>query len=297
MNIVNDGNSIKCAEIGIDTADILSKDRMRILELISQESMYPAQIAKILDMQVQAVYYHVKIMEKAGLIKFVEYEEKQGAVAKKYVSIADSVGVILNKKGWKPVITIKNKTPKLFADFIKDGFFEGRLILGSPDPHGKYRARGSEYGMVEIAMHIGQYCSFSFPLYLLDTELEDKDKKKNLILAGGPKVNTLVADINSKLPINFKEETFDIYSNLSKKRYGEDVGIVELVENPFSKNSKILLIGGLNHHGTRAAVLSIIKKREQLEKGNEHDSSVIAKIVEGFDEDGDGIVDSIDILE
>ncbi|MBI2079654.1 S-layer protein [Candidatus Micrarchaeota archaeon] len=297
MKIIREDEAIRCAEINLESAGVLSKDRLKILEVIAQEPMYPAQIAKVLNMQVQTVYYHIRLLEEAELVKFLEYEEKKGAVAKKYNTIADSVVVVLNKKGWKPIGSTKKQTPKLFADFVKDGYFDGKFVLGSPDPHGKYRARGSEYSMIEIAMAIGQYGTFSFPLYSLDTELKEAEKRKNLVLAGGPKVNMLVAEINNKLPINFKEETFDIYSNISKKRYGENVGVVELIENPFSKNSRILLVGGLNHHGTRAAVLSIIKKRDQLEKGNNYDASVIAKIVEGFDEDGDGVVDSIDILE
>jgi hypothetical protein len=53
----------------------------------------------------------------------------------------------------------------------------------------------------------------------------------------------------------------------------------------------------LTHFGTRVAVLSLLQKTRELEKGNFHDSSKIAKVVQGFDENGDGIVDAVEILE
>ena len=39
--------------------------------------MYPAEIARMLKIQIQAVYYHIKILKSAELIKFSGYEEKQ----------------------------------------------------------------------------------------------------------------------------------------------------------------------------------------------------------------------------
>lgn len=300
MRIVSEENKyLGCKEIEPNALEILSKDRLRILELLNNEPMYPVQIAKKMDMQVQTVYYHIKLLERAGLVEFSEYEEKQGGIAKKYVAKTESVAVVLNKKGWKEGggTTSKKETPIIFKSFIEQGTFNGKIILGSPDPHGKYRARGSEFCMVELGMLLGRYCNFTFPGYLLDTELREGDKKQNLILAGGPKVNTVVGEINKQLPIYFEENSFDIYSKLSKKKYGENVGLVELVENPFNKKNRILLIGGLNYHGTRAAVLSILKKSRQIEQGNTYDTNVLARIVEGFDEDGDGIIDSVEILE
>jgi len=300
MRLFSDDNQyIKCKEMKADSLNILTKDRLKILELLNSEPMYPVQIAKITNMQVQTIYYHMKILEKSGLIEFSGYEEKQGGVAKKYIAAADSIAIVLNKNGWRKGkhISKKEVIPKLLQPFMREGFFDGKMILGSPDPHGKYRARGSELSMVEVGMLLGQYGTFSFPGYLLDTEIKPKDRKQNLILAGGPKVNMLVNEINKQLPIRFEESTFDVYSTLSKKKYGENVGLIELINSPFYKRSKILLIGGLNYHGTRAAVLGLIKKMNKIEEGNIHNSSIMAKVVEGYDDDGDGVVDSVEILE
>lgn len=295
--VSEDNNAIGCAEITSSSVGVLSEDRLKMLELLAKEPLYPAQLAREMHMSVQTVYYHVKLLEDAGLVKFVEYEEKRGAVAKKFASVSDSLAIVLNKDAWKRNVVKKKNLPELLIPFIKNGFFNGRMVLGSPDPHGKYRARGSELCMVEFSALLGQYAAFSFPLYSLDTELRESEKKQNLILAGGPKVNVLVSEINKNLPIKFEEAAFDIYSTLSKKKYGENVGVVELINSPFARNSKILLLGGLNQHGTRAAVLSLVKKMKQIQEGNMYNSKVIAKVVEGFDDNGDGVVDTVEILE
>jgi len=297
MKLITEGKSLECREINADSVDVLSKERMEILKMLATEPMYPAQIARAMDMQVQAVYYHIKLLEKAGLVGFVEYEEQRGAIAKKFATSADSFAVVLNPKAWAKYREEKVRVPSLLAPFVKNGNFNGKMVLGSPDPHGKYRARGNELCMVEFSMLLGHYANFSFPLYVLDTELKESDKKKNLILAGGPKVNTLVLEVNRHLPIRFDEKSFDVKSKLSGKKYGENIGLVELIDNPFNKSKKILFLGGLNQNGTRAAVLGITKKLKEIEEGNAYDSTVIAKVVEGYDDNGDGVVDAVEILE
>ena len=293
----NEGKTLECKEIEGDSMKVLSEERLEILELISKEAMYPAQIARKVRMQVQAVYYHIKLLEKAGLARFVEYEERRGGVAKKFASASDSLAIVLNKEGWAKFREQKTEVPSLLSPFIKNGMFDGRMVLGSPDPHGKYRARGNELCMVEFSMILGQYAGFSFPLYVLDTEMKEGEREMNLVLAGGPKVNTLVSEVNSHLPIQFDAGSFDVHSTLSGKKYGENIGLVELIENPFNRKKKILFLGGLNQNGTRAAVLSLVKKMKEIEEGNTYNPDIIAKVVEGFDDNGDGVVDAVEILE
>jgi len=298
MKLLNESNeAVGCSQITPESVGVLSSERLKMLELLAKEPQYPAQLARQMGMSVQTIYYHVRLLEEAGLVRFVEYEEKKGGVAKKFASVADSIAIVLNNESWKRHVAAKKPASKLFAPFIKNNLFNGMIVVGSPDPHGKYRARGSELCMLEFAALLGQFSDFSFPLYRLDTELKESERKQNLVLAGGPKVNTLVSEINHGLPIRFDEATFEIQSTLSKKRYRENIGIVELVENPFMKSSKILLLGGLNQYGTRAAILSLIKKMDRIEEGNTYDSLKIAKVVEGFDDNGDGIVDTVEILE
>ena len=177
------------------------------------------------------------------------------------------------------------------------GHLNAKIVLGSPDAHGKYRARGSELCVAELAMLLGNYASASYPLYFLDTELREKEKKGNLIVVGGPKVNTLLMEVNSHLPIRFDEHSFAIKSILSGKSYEENVAMLQIVENPFNRARKMLVVAGTTHLTTRVAILALIKEREKISKPNTSDSRVWAKVVQGFDEDGDGIADAVEVLE
>lgn len=298
MRLVNDnGKSIVCSELAPSALAALSKDRLEILRMLSDKPRYPAELARELNMPVQTIYYHIRLLERAHLLEFVDYEERNGGVAKKYACTAESCAIVLNNKAWKEHnATRTGRVPAVFAPFVKRDSFDGLFVVGSPDPHGKYRARASELGVLELAMMLGQYASFSFPLYVLDTQLKTDDKKKNLILAGGPKVNTLIAEVNNALPIRFGSN-FELYSSITKKRYIENVGVIELINSPFSKKSKILLVGGLNYMGTRAAMFALAEHMKEIESGNKHRPGMLAKVVEGFDENGDGLIDAVEVLE
>ncbi|MBS3067725.1 S-layer protein [Candidatus Micrarchaeota archaeon] len=297
MRLVNEnGEALSCMEIDNQKIAALSEERLQILRMLTKQPMYAAEIARALGMEEQALYYHIKLLQKARLVKFTDYEEKKGGVAKKFIASSESIALVISNN-WKHYTHSQISVPKIFTQFIDDGAFNGKFIVGSPDPHGKYRARASEFPILELAMLLGSYATFSFPLYVLDTQLSEADKKQNLIIAGGPKVNMLTAEINDTLPLRFDKATFEIYSKFSKKRYSGNIGVIELLPNPFAKNKRIMVVGGLNHHGTRAAIFAIIKKMKEVESGNMHNPKAIAKVVEGFDENGDGIVDAVEVLE
>ncbi|MFH1780113.1 MAG: S-layer protein [Candidatus Micrarchaeota archaeon] len=295
IKIVQEDKSLDAIEVSESDLSILSQDRLKILAVLAREPMHSADLARELKMHDQTVYYHMKLLKQHGLIQQTGVEEKQGALAKKFECTTDALAVII-KKNWN---TYRPKTalaPSFLKPFIKKSRFDGFFVIGSPEPHGKYRSRGSEFSALELSAYLGQYCSFIHPLYLLDTELKEKNKKENLIVLGGLKVNTLAEQINDFLPIHFTKR-FDVYSKLSKKTYSENIGFIESIENPFNKEKRILVIAGSNHAATRVATMAVYKNRVELEKGNAFDSSVFAKVVQGFDEDGDGIVDAVEILE
>ena len=56
----------------------------KILSLLAKEAMYPIDIAKALKVHEQKIYYHIRNLEKAGIIKVVKKETKQGATANFY---------------------------------------------------------------------------------------------------------------------------------------------------------------------------------------------------------------------
>lgn len=298
MKIINDDSrAIGCKNAEHSAVKLLTEERIRMLRMLSEKQMYPAEIARAMGMPIQAIYYHIRLLEKAGFLEFSEYGERNGGVAKIYRASSDSFAVIINNDGWKPTSMEKRRVPAFLEPFVENGFFKGRLVVGSPEPHGEYKARASEFGILELAMFMGQFATFKFPLYSLDTQMRQEDKKLDLIVAGGPKVNTFVAEINGLLPIRFDRKNFEIFSKLTKKRYLGNIGTVQLVENPFNKKARILLVSGLNQHGTRAAVLAMIEKTAEIEGGNEEKRGITAKVVEGFDGNGDGIVDSVEVLE
>ena len=75
------------------------------------------------------------------------------------------------------------------------------------------------------------------------------------------------------------------------------MGIIETIDSPFATGKKIFVIAGRDHNATRVGILAIIKKKKELERGNNFDPEIFAKVAQGFDEDGDGIVDAVEILE
>jgi len=294
--IMLESKAIDTEIVGDKALSALSEERLAILKALAKEPKYPAEIAKEIKMPAQTVYYHMHLLSDAGLIRTEAYEERGGAIAKRYSLSADAVSVIL-RPAWRPFAQAKAKPPAFIAPFIIGGRLDAKIILGSPDPHGKYRARGAEYCAAELAMALGQYASFAPPLYFLDTEVKEKAKHENLILVGGPKVNGVVDEVNHALPVFFEEKTFGIRSRPSGKKYEENVGIVEVTENPFNKSKKIMVAAGLNQASTRTAVLALVKEPERLSEGNAFDKKVLAHVVQGFDEDGDGIVDAVEVLE
>lgn len=297
MKLVNDESKFLLSSI-LSERDVkaLSQGRMEILRLMAKSPKYPAEIARELEIPLQLAYYHIKVLEKHGFIEFVDYAEINGGVAKRYRASSESFSVVLSDN-WKEFTAVKSESPKIIAPFVRGGALQGKIIVGSPEPHGKYRARASELGVLELAMFIGRYSTFEFPAYVLDTQFNDKYKSQNLILAGGPKVNTIVAEVNDSLPVKFIINNSELHSSFSKKTYSGNIGAVQLVKSPFSKSASILVVGGINQHGTRAAVMGLVKHHKELDLGNSFSRKSLAKVVEGFDEDGDGLIDAIEILE
>lgn len=282
-----------------ESLSALSPVRFRILECVGREAKYPAQVARELRMQVQTVYYHFRILSQAGLLRLEggakEASENAGK-EKRFRAAADALSLVVNAS-WRSLHQPLSRPPSFLAPFLSGGRLDAKLVVGSPDAHGKFRGRGSEYCAAELAAWLGGFASFDYPLFFLDTEVREAQRKQNLFLLGGPRVNTLVEEVNASLPVRFEEKTFGIESRLSGRKYGESVGFLEIAESPFARGRKVFVIAGSNHIATRVAVLALLKEPKRVEEGNLFDRSAIAKVVQGFDEDGDGIVDAVEFLE
>ena len=129
-----------------------------------------------------------------------------------------------------------------------------------------------------------------------DIEVKEVDLRENLILIGGPIVNTVSAKINRYLPIKFSKK--GILSSCSKKRYSHDeTGIIVKIPNPFEKTKSILFIAGNTHLGTKSCVTALYKSLDEISYGNRYKPRVKGKVVEGINTDGNNKIEDIKILE
>ena len=295
----NEVYSLPAREIKAEDAGAVSSGLAnKILNLIAKEPMYPIDIAKSLKMHEQKIYYHIRNLEKAGIIKIVRKETKQGATANFY-ALTEPAFVIKfkNFETTSKIAQIRNES-EFLEPFIKDGQLNALIIVGSPDPHGpdKARSRDGYYGM-DLALFLGTFLNY-VPRFnvKLDTEVRDRDLNNNLILIGGPVVNKVVEQVNPKLPIRF--ENGNIKSTISNEAYPQDeCGLIVKAKNPFSKDKYVLVVAGKRFSGTRAAIIAFLKDFKKVTNGNVHDPGIKAKVVEGIDLDSDGIIDDIEFRE
>ena len=264
----------------------------KIISFIAKKSSYPKEIAKALKENEQKIYYHVRNLEKHGIIKLLRKEYIGGAVAKFY-SLS------------KPSFFMKfadfeegSRVPqanRFIEPFVSDGKINCRIVVGSPDPHGPDKARARDaYYAIDLALFLGSLAHKASPAVSLDVEMKSEDLKNNLIVIGGIVTNKVSKLINGRLPIRF-DSSKNIYSSLSRKTYrSEDAGLIVKMRNPFDKSKSILLLAGKKHSGTRAAILAIVSRLDEMQKGSRKTD---AKVVEGLDRDYDGIVDDVRVLE
>lgn len=281
-----------------------NKVRIDILKMLNEKAMYPAEIAKKLKMHEQIVYYHLKQLTNAELIIVVERKEIRGTIAKKLASKVINFAVTLDDD-WKSMEsfspTIKDKKIESFFDgFVVDGELDGKFVVGSPDQHGPYkaRARDSHYA-IDLSLFVGSLAKIGkdFPVKL-DVEVNFPSEDSNFILVGGPATNLIVSLMNKDLPVLFNEsKPWEMVSQKSRKRYSEEtVGMIVKVPNPHFPNRKVIIIAGISSSGTKSAVIALTRHYKELLKGYNGQETWSA-IVQGFDVDGDGKVDSVEILE
>ena len=153
---------------------------------------------------------------------------------------------------------------------------------------------------MDFCLFLGSYLnSITFSKVKLDTQTTKEDlKNNNLILIGGWFVNMVTKKMNELLSIKFNEKTKTIKSKVSQKEYGgRTIGIIYKTKNPFNKNKNILTISGIKKKGTESAILTFLKKFEEIEKGNVFNRKIHLKIIEGIDMNSDGGISEIEILE
>ena len=290
---------------------VLNKLSWQILELLGKGDMYPIEIAKKLGVHEQKVYYHIRKLSEAGVIKVVREEDKKGATAKYYQVSFPAFGVELpfgyRKIALFSALSLDDKLKQFFDPLLKDGLFDGKIVVGSPDEHGPFKAKSRDgHYAAYLSLFLGQFAQLPEDFVVkLDVDVKaEKEEKNNLILVGGPGTNLLTEEVNRFLPIRFNvtstEQGF-IFSGLvsqkTKSIYTKDsIGILAKIANPWDKRKRIIIIAGNKAVGTKACVLALTKFwKEALKNFNGDDQ--FATVIQGFDLNGDGKVDAIEVLE
>jgi hypothetical protein len=290
---------------------ILGSLSWKILTILSKKEMYPLEIAKQLCMHEQKIYYHIRKLAKAGAITVVREEKKKGATAKYYKASSPAFGIEF-PLGYRPIqnlctLSLDETLQKFFKEFIADGVFDGKIVVGSPLPHGPFKtsARDGHYA-AHLALFLGQFAKMptEFAVKLdVDAKVE-KEEKNNLILVGGPGTNLLTQEVNDYLPIKFIMQSTGqgfllggLFSDKTKQVFTSDVsGVVAKIVNPWDNTKRIVVIAGNKAVGTKACVLALTNFwKKTLEKYHGEDTFAVA--IHGFDLDGDGKVDSIEVNE
>jgi len=290
---------------------VLSRLSWLILSLLGEGEMYPIEIAKKLGVHEQKVYYHIRKLTEAGIIKVVREEEKQGATAKYYKVSFPAFGVELPFGYRKTVLpsfpSLDERLKQFLNPFLKDGLLDGKIVVGSPDEHGPFKARARDgHYAAYLSLFLGQFVQLPEDFVIkLDVDVKvEKAEANNLILVGGPGTNLLTQEINEFLPIRFSMTSTEhgfIFGGLVSQKTGrvytrDSVGILAKIVNPWDKNKRIIVIAGNKSVGTKACVLAVTKFwKEALKNFNGEDS--FATVIQGFDLDGDGKVDAIEVRE
>lgn len=313
----DDGKTQKVKEIMlVDDPEklklIFNRLSWKIVQMLSEKEMYPLEIAKALNVHEQKVYYHIRKLERAGAIEVAREEVKKGATAKYFKSTSSAFGIDL-PQGYRPIkklslLGMEDRVHKFFREFIdEDGTFDGKIVVGSPTPHGPFKtsARDGHYA-THLAFFLGQFVRMPDEFAIkLDVDVKaEKEEKNNLILVGGPGTNLLTQEVNEHLPIRFdmrsSAEGF-LFGGLVSQRTSvvytaDNVGLIAKIINPWDSGRRVLVLAGNKTVGTKACVLALTNFWTRTLKNYDGDET-FAKVIQGFDLDGDGKVDSIEVLE
>lgn len=273
----------------------------KILFELAKKPTYPMALAKKLKVHEQKVYYHVRNLEKVGLIEVMRKEDVHGTSANIYAPTAPAFVFSLKEFAETRKLPGTARPVDFLSPIILNNELNGLVIVGSPDPHGPEMARSRDgYYGIDLAMFLGTFMTNMTELSVrLDTEVRSEDLQRNLILIGGPVVNVVTQKLNEKMPLRFdQKKNWAITSTVSGKTYqGDECGVIVKMKNPFNPKKWVLVVAGKRHHGTRAVTITFLKYFDELVKGNAFDEAVQARVVEGLDRDADGIVDDIRFIE
>ena len=285
----------------------------RIMGLLSEGPMYPAQVAKELKIYEQSAYYYIRKLVKIGAVEEIGKNFVRGGTARLYRAASPSFGIEMEWGETKlgPLSISNSNHPhasKFFERYIvadennNNNSFKGLMVVGAPDPHGPYKssARDGHYA-VHLAFFLGNITRAMPPEFIVKLDVDAKAEKvlagNNLISIGGPGTNIVTSEFNRYLPVRFDEKNF--WSGLvdgSGKRYGLDNhGLIAKIKNPYDGNSSVIVVAGVRSAGTKSDVIALTNYSEEVLRryNGEEDWALV---VQGFDMNSDGKIDHVDVV-
>jgi DNA-binding transcriptional ArsR family regulator len=275
----------------------------RIVRLLAGGPSYPTAIARELRVYHQTVYYHMRKLERAGLVKRVGQKVVRGGKADLYGLAVDGFAVEFPVKTPRfrgaPAATRSPRLGTFLQEFVSSGTFDGWVVVGSPEPHGPNRTQGRDghYG-IQLGFALGQFVTLprSFPVKLDVDLVNEKLESSNLIIVGGPRTNIVAAKINRHLPVRFSEENFwgSIVDEQGSSYLSEWEALIAKVQNPWNPERRCVVAAGLSGPGTKAAIIGLTNFADRVLDGYAGGDFAVA--LRGSDLDGDGKVDSVEVL-
>src|SRR5207247_363393 len=132
----------------------------RILQELARAPDYPNALAARLNVHEQKVYYHVRRLERAGLLEVIREESKRGASARVLAPTAEAFAIVFKGRGKpvaSPLLPHAGIVARFLEEFSSDGVFNGSIVVGSPYTHGPFSttSRDSPYA-VELGFFLGR---------------------------------------------------------------------------------------------------------------------------------------------
>ncbi|HUH99472.1 MAG TPA: helix-turn-helix domain-containing protein [Nitrososphaerales archaeon] len=278
----------------------------RILSLLARGPDYPSNIARQLKLYHQAVYYHMKKLERAGLVKRAAQTTVRGGKAQLYSLAADGYAIEFDTKGEEfgppAALSRSAKLGRFLKEFITaDSQFDGWIVVGSPEAHGPNRTQGRDgHYAIQLGFALGQFVSLPrrFPVKL-DVDLKvEKLLASNLLLVGGPRTNVISGELNPHMPVRFSEEGFfgAIVDGSGRKYLSEFDSVLTKIRNPWNQERVCVVAAGLSGAATKAAIIGLTNMADYVLEGYDEQADAFSVVLHGLDMDGDGKVDSVEIV-
>lgn len=248
-------------------ARILSNNiRWKIMELlVNDETQYAKSIAKTLGLSEQKIHYHIALLRDEGFLTPTKVVPIKRGRAKLFRPVSSNFLLSLGKN--IPSLSETAFNIIFEKEFVDQGQFNGKVIVGSAEPHGNYDAVSRDgYLAGNLCMYIGTHLPLQqgnnhrhFVCTDLDYKPRNSNYRENLILIGGHITNILTSQYNnvlkSKFDIFFLENRIvGVKNEFTRPTHG----LIAKFKNPRRKNSWVLVLAGVGSLGTRAVIHSII---------------------------------------